>query len=271
MSAPCCVHGYTIRKRERRGWVRRTGLVSVAVDGLITERVELLLRLTHERVKPRFHIRQLVAYMVHKHLKNVVRKSRNLPVRYACKRKSTNLVEHLGEVFRAVLERDVPILWMTSEKLRLAFERVGHALVGVDVPLRTVHDADEAQFEWVHASREHLKCVCTSIHQVQLGKDADCPPALWVNGSRELEGVGVGEVYVCGGDRENDTIVRVRMRECMRGVCMRVCMRVEGEAFKVCGLYKGMRTNWVLRCTRGRDYGFVFQYHSAGHRLESLQ
>ena len=124
-------------------------------------------------------------------------------------------------MFRAVLERDVPILWVTSEKVRLAFEGVGHALVGVDVPLRTVHDADEAQFERVHASREHLKRVRASIHQVQLAEDADCPPALWVDGSRELEGVGVGEIYVCGGDRKNDTIVRVRVRRrvCMHGVC----------------------------------------------------
>jgi hypothetical protein len=58
-----------IRGKERRGWVGRTSLVSVAVNGLITERVEILLRLTHERVKPRFHIRQFVAYIVQKHLK----------------------------------------------------------------------------------------------------------------------------------------------------------------------------------------------------------
>ena len=120
-------------------------------------------------------------------------------------------------MFRAILERDAPILRMTLEKLRLAFEGVGHALVDVDVPLRTVHDADEAQFERIHASREHVKRVRASIHQVQLGEDADCPPALWVDGSRKLEGLGVGEVHICGGDRENDTIVGV-------GVHMRVCV-----------------------------------------------
>jgi hypothetical protein len=141
-------------------------------------------------------------------------------------RKCTNLVERLGEVLRAVLERDVPILRMTSEKVHLAFECVGHALVDVNVPLRTVHDADEAQFERVHASREHVKRVRASIHQVQLREDADCPPALWVDGSRELERVGVGEVYVCGGDSENDAIVGVGVGVRM-GVCMRVRMRVE--------------------------------------------
>ena len=134
-------------------------------------------------------------------------------------------------MLRAVLERDVPILWMICEKLRLTFEGVGHALVGVDVPLRTVHDADEAQFERIHASREHLMRVSASIHQVQLGEDADCPPTLWVDGSRELERVGVGEVYVCGGDRENDAIVRVRVH-------MRVCMRVGWVRLSGCAGYK---------------------------------
>ena len=60
------------------------------------------------------------------------------------KEESTDLVERLGKALRAVLDRDVPIVRMTFEKFRLAFEGVGHALVGVDVPLRTVHDADEA-------------------------------------------------------------------------------------------------------------------------------
>lgn len=128
--------------------------------------------------------------------------------------KTANLVERLGEVLRAVLERDVPILRMTSKKLRLAFESVGHALVGVDVPLRAVHDADEAQLERVHAPREHVKRVRARIHQVQLGEDADRPPALGVDGPRELERVRVGEVYVCGGDGENDTNVRVRVCVC---------------------------------------------------------
>jgi hypothetical protein len=49
------------------------------------------------------------------------------------------------------------------------------------------------KFEWVHASREHVKRVHANIHQVQLGEDVDFPLALWVDGSydaassRELE------------------------------------------------------------------------------------
>jgi hypothetical protein len=66
----CDATGRSERKRDE-GWVGRTSLVGVTVNGLITKRVELLLRLTHKRIKARFHIRQLVAYMVQKDLKNL--------------------------------------------------------------------------------------------------------------------------------------------------------------------------------------------------------
>jgi hypothetical protein len=127
-------------------------------------------------------------------------------------------------MLRAVLERDVPILRMTSEELRLAPERVGHALVAVNVPLRAVHDADKAQLERVHAPREHVERVRVRIHQVQLGEDRDRPPTLRVDGARELERVRVGEVHICGGDREDDANVRVR-------VCVRVCV-CRGRGFQ---------------------------------------
>lgn len=63
--------------------LRKMSLVSVAVNGLITERVEVMLHFTHERVKPRLHIRQLVAHMVHKHLK----KSCSKPAQLASKKR----------------------------------------------------------------------------------------------------------------------------------------------------------------------------------------
>ena len=66
-----------------------------------------------------------------------------------------------------------------------------------------VHDADEAQFEQIHTSRDscgQVIRVYASIHQDQLGEDANCPLAMWVDGSRKLEGVKVGEIYasICG-------------------------------------------------------------------------
>ena len=98
-------------------------------------------------------------------------------------KEGTNLVERHDEVFHAILEHDIPILQMTFERIRLAFEGVGHASVDIDVPPRTVHNPNEAEFERVHMSCEHVRCVHTSIHQIQLGDesdDADRPPALWV-------------------------------------------------------------------------------------------
>jgi hypothetical protein len=65
---------------------------------------------------------------------------------------------------------------MTSEILCLTFEGVGHAPVGIDVPLLTVPDADEAQFERIHTSHEHVDHVHASIHQIQLGEDVNCLP-----------------------------------------------------------------------------------------------
>ena len=44
------------------------------------------------------------------------------------------------------------------------------------------------------------------IHQVELGQDANRPPALGVNGPRELQGLGVGKVDVGGGDGEDDAV-----------------------------------------------------------------
>jgi hypothetical protein len=74
-----------------------------------------------------------------------------------------------------------------------------------------------------------------SNHQLQ---GANFPLALWVDGSagsHKLQGAGVGEVYNCSGDRENDVIVRVRVHAC----CMpqyAACVYARGERlFRVCG------------------------------------
>lgn len=65
----------------------------------------LLYRLPLTELHLRFHISGLVAYCiwVHKYLKKVIRNLHNLTVRNACKGKSTNLIERLGEVPCAVL------------------------------------------------------------------------------------------------------------------------------------------------------------------------
>ena len=95
---------------------------------------------------------------------------------------------------------------MALEEVGLALERVGHALVNVNVLLRAVHDADKAKLERVHTPREYVECMRARIHQIELGQDADCPPALRIDGPRELEGLRVGKVDVSGGDSEDDAV-----------------------------------------------------------------
>src|SRR6266702_3369613 len=119
-------------------------------------------------------------------------------------RANTDLIERLCEKLCPVLVRDIAVLRMALEEVSFALERVGHALVDVDVLLRAVHDADEAELERVYPPREHVERVRACVHQVELRQDADRSPALGVDGPRELQGLGVGEVDVCGGDGEDD-------------------------------------------------------------------
>ena len=143
----------------------RAHLVLVAVNRRVTERVQLLLRLAHERVQPRLHVRQLVPDMVHE-----------------------DLVERLREVLRPVLVRDVAVRGVGAEELGLGVERVRERLVRVDVCLRAVHDADEAELERVDAPGEDVERVRACVHEVELGEHADRASALGVDGARELEG-----------------------------------------------------------------------------------
>jgi hypothetical protein len=61
-----------------------------------------------------------------------------------------------------LVERDVPILQMTSEKVHLAFECVRHALVDVNVPLQTVHNAANLSGRTRPVSTSNV-CVLASI------------------------------------------------------------------------------------------------------------
>ena len=74
----------------------RAHLVLVPVYRRVPKRVQLLLRLAHERVQARLHVRQLVADVVHEHL-----------------------VERLREIPRAVLVRNVPVRSVIAEELLL--------------------------------------------------------------------------------------------------------------------------------------------------------
>ena len=84
--------------------------------------------------------------------------------------------------------RDVAVRGVVPEEIGLALQRVAERLLRVDVRLRAVHDADEAQLERVHAPREDVERVRARVHQVELCEHADRASTLRVGGPRELEG-----------------------------------------------------------------------------------
>ena len=92
---------------------------------------------------------------------------------------------------------------MTLEELILALSCVLHALLRVDVLLATVDYTDKTELEGVHPSRKDVKGIRAGVHNIELGEHADSAPPLRVDGSRELERVGVCEVGVGGGDSED--------------------------------------------------------------------
>ena len=99
---------------------------------------------------------------------------------------------------------------MVLEEVGLAPERVRHALV---VQLRVVHDADKAKLEQEHAPREYVERMRAHIHQVEVGQDADCPPALRI----DREGLGVARSTLAAETARTMLCVREGREEDKRG------------------------------------------------------
>lgn len=103
----------------------RTGkigyLVTITVSGRVTEGIQLLLGLSHQRIQSRLHIRQLVTNVVHE-----------------------DLVEGPGEVLSTVLVSNVSVCSVASEELALTVKSIFHVLVRIDILLATVDHTDKA-------------------------------------------------------------------------------------------------------------------------------
>ena len=76
---------------------------------------------------------------------------------------------------------------MILEELCFAFQRVAHAFFRVDILLTAVDDADEAQLQWIYTPGKYIQRVCTGIHKVKFCEYTNCAPALWIDGTSELE------------------------------------------------------------------------------------
>lgn len=69
--------------------------------------------------------------------------------------------------------------------------------------LTTVYDADKPKLERVDATSEDISGIGSCIHQIKFGKNTDGTFAVWIDRARQFEGVGVGEIDICGGYGEN--------------------------------------------------------------------
>jgi hypothetical protein len=51
-----------------------------------------------------------------------------------------------------------------------------------------------------HDKKHYVASITCKLAVPDPVRDADCRPGLWVDGLHELEGVGLGEIHICGGD-----------------------------------------------------------------------
>lgn len=116
------------------------------------------------------------------------------------------MVELLGHVARTALVGKGSVGRVSGKELLLLLRCILHRQTDVDVLLRPVDDADEAELERVDSTGQDVGCVRPLVHQVELCEHADCPQPSGVDRPGELERVRVGEVYVGGRDGEDDRV-----------------------------------------------------------------
>lgn len=163
--------------QDERATVLLAGEGDIAVAG------KLLLCLTHQSVQTGFDVGEAFPNVSHQ-----------------------SCVEALCKVLSAAASGHVPVSGMHSEKLPLGSKCIGQGLVPLNVLLRAVDDADEAQFQGVDAARENVESVCSVIHEIQLGEDTDGSLSHGVDMTGELQCLGVDQVLVSGRDGKDDAV-----------------------------------------------------------------
>lgn len=56
------------------------------------------------------------------------------------------------------------------------------------------------------AASKDVDNIGARIHQVNLGKDTDCSDPFWIDFSRKLESIRIGQISVCSGNCQNDRL-----------------------------------------------------------------
>ena len=73
-------------------------------------------------------------------------------------------VQRLGEETRSAAGGNVPVCGVMLEELSLGLEGVLHWLAALNILLRSVDDADEAEFERVDTPRQDFKRISPMVH-----------------------------------------------------------------------------------------------------------
>jgi hypothetical protein len=82
------------------------------------------------------------------------------------------------------------------EEFVLSFQGIIHGLVALDILLGAVHHTNEAKFQRVHSAGQNVESIGAVVHQVELGEDADGPPAERIHMSGKLQSLRVDEIDI---------------------------------------------------------------------------
>ena len=123
------------------------------------------------------------------------------------------LVAPFGQEARAVVGGELAVQRMARKELGLLLQAALDRLVGVDVLLAAVDDADEAEAQRVRAAGQNVECVGAAVHEVELGQHADRARSVGVDLVRELDGVRRGNVLVGRLHGEDDGVLLLDERQ----------------------------------------------------------
>lgn len=144
---------------------------------------KFLLCLPHQSVEPSLNIGQTVANMGHQ-----------------------SRIESLCQKLRSTTVRHIPISGMVPEKLLFRLQRLSQWLAALNVLLRSIDNANEAQFQGVNPTSENIQSVCTMVHEVQFGQHTNRPPSHGIYLAGEFQSLGVDKINVGRRHRKDNAV-----------------------------------------------------------------
>lgn len=170
--------------------ITHTDLVLITKQGSISERVQLLLCLTHECIQASLHIGKLLANVVDQDLHD------NVSLTVEIKSHATYLIQCFCQVRCALLVRNVAVRRMFLEEPRLVCSRILHRTFGIDVLLASVYDTNETELQRINTASKDVESIRAGVHKIELGENTNGAMSLRIDRARKLERVRVGEVNI---------------------------------------------------------------------------